>query len=332
MAQSSEPTPPERDAKPTGPASERTRGKLQIGARKSATDRSNGKTILAAIFVQLVVGFIIVRSVSMGHGFYDWFGFIPPYQSTEEHVLYVEPPKPKPKPAEATPKPIVKPRPVAEKPRPSTGPVVGEPAPVAPTVPQVNIGTGGDSSSKGGTGPRRSGINPALVGIAPANADPRIWIPGAAGINVPRSRQQQLDSVVAYAITSAADSLDSIARLYDPGKPAADWTKRMKNGEKWGWDQTGLRLGKYTVPNALLALLPAGVQQRMSGNPLAMASAQRLALSRADIDRFSRMSLNEADFRKEVKELRAKKDREHNDKSKAKAAEKAATALTPPPE
>jgi hypothetical protein len=329
MATSSNSTPPEApDNRPSLPSDREARAPVRIGARSSTSDRSNSKTITIAVAVHVVAFVAFLRLVSLGHGFYDWFGLTGPYEKLEEQVTYVETPKPKVvKPA---PKPVEKPKP-AEKPQVSTGPVVGTPTPVAPIVPQVNVGTGGIGVDSGSAPPRRGGINPLLVGIAPANADPRIWIPGPAGINVPRSRQEQLDSVVAYAITSAADSLDSIARIYAPGKPAGDWTKRMKNGEKWGWDKTGLRLGKVTVPNALLALLPAGVQQRMSGNPLAMASAARLALSRSDIDRFERVSMNEADFRKEIKELRVKKEREHQEKSKARAAERAASALTPPP-
>lgn len=330
MANPSEPASAQEQTPRESPADAPVRTPVRIGARKSTTERNNSKTIIAALAVHIIVGFVVIHLVNLGHGFYDWFGLMPAYEKVDEHLVFVEPPKPKPV---VPPKPVARPTPssVVQTPRPSTGPIVGVPTPALPPVTQsaVDSGGGGDNSSTGTQ--RRSGINPALVGITPANADPRVWAPGALGINVPRSAQQLMDSVVAYAITSAADSLDSIARLYEPGKPAADWTKRLKNGEKWGWDQTGLRLGKVTVPNALLALLPAGLQQRMSGNPLAMASARSLALSRADIDRFSRMSMNEADFRKEVKELRAKKEREHTQQAKAKAAQKAADGGTPPP-
>ena len=326
MAASSNSAPPEPpDTRPTRPTGGSSRGPVRIGARDRSTDRSNSKTISIAIAVHVVAFVAFLRLVSLGHGFSDWFGFIPPYEKLEEHVTYVVPPKPKAE--KPTPKPLEKPKPTPAKPQVSTGPVVGAPTPVAPVVPQTAVGTGGIGDSSGRGPVRKTGVNPALVGIVPDFTDPRVWVPGPAGINVPRSRQEQLDSVVAYAITSAADSLDSIARIYAPGKPAGDWTKRLKNGDKWGWDQTGLRLGKVTVPNALLALLPAGLQQRMSGNPLAMASAQRLLMSRADIDRFQRVSMNEADFRKEIKELRAKKEREHSDQQ---AKKKAAAQVLPP--
>lgn len=332
MATPTTPVSPQQDERPNStPPRPAERGRVRIGARESTNDRSTSKTLLAALAVHLVVGLILFRLVSLGHGFYDWFG-LKPYQPIDERITYVEAPKP-------TPKPVVPPKPVPPKPpvqtttEPSVGPVVGAPAPVtAPVeIPSTSAGTGFGTGDSTGAGKLRNlGINPALIGIAPANADQRIWTPGAAGINVPRTAQQQLDSVVGWAIASAADSLDSIARLYNPAKPAGDWTKRLKNGDKWGWDQTGLRLGKFTVPNALLALLPAGVQQRMSGNPIAMSSAQRLLLSRADIDRFYQQSMNEADFRKAVKELRAKNEREHDAKTKAKAAQKAANGGTPP--
>jgi hypothetical protein len=139
-----------------------------------------------------------------------------------------------------------------------------------------------------------------------------------------------IDSVIGWAIASAADSLDSIARLYDVNREPADWTKRMKNGEKWGWDKTGLRLGKYTVPNILLALLPASVQRNMGSNPIEASRARALLLARDDINRFSSLAMGEADFRKAVKETRQRKDREYQKRAKARAAENNKPAPIPP--
>jgi hypothetical protein len=323
------PEPPTQHEPPEKTPARSSRMPVRIGARESTTDRSTSRTLLAAVGVHLVVGLALVRLVALGHGFYDWFGLRPMYEKREERVTYVEAPKPK---TVEPPKPVVKKAAVVRPPAPAAAPVTTSPLlPVAPMETPVILGSGFGSGDSSGTGTAKTyGINPALIGIAPANADPRVWAPGPLGINVPRTSKQMLDSVVGWAIASAADSLDSIARLYAPGRAAGDWTKRLKNGEKWGWDQTGLRLGKYTVPNALLALLPAGVQQRMSGNPIALSNARRLTMSRADIDRFSQQSMNEADFRKAVKELRVKNEREHEAKSRQKAVQKAASASQPP--
>ena len=140
-----------------------------------------------------------------------------------------------------------------------------------------------------------------------------------------------LDSVIGWAIASAADSIDSIGRLYDANRKPAEWVKRMKNGEKWGWDGAGLRLGKYTVPNALLALLPAGLQRGMQGNPIEARSSRAILLAREDINRFSAQALGEADFRKAVKEIRARKDREYQARSKVRAVEDDKPKQTAPP-
>ena len=306
------------------------RGRLVVREGTKATDRTTPKTLFAAIAVHIVVIAVLVRLVTLGHGLHDWFGLMPSSDALQERVTYVEPRKPEPKPPE--PKPVAK---AVEA--QATSPVV---APTAPTLPvEIAIDpaliaagrSGGDSSGTRGGVPRVLGINPALIGLAPAVSDPRVWAPGGAGINLPRTNQQMLDSVIGWAIASAADSIDSIGRLYDANRKPAEWVKRMKNGEKWGWDKTGLRLGKYTVPNALLALLPAGVQRGMQSNPIEAASSRALLLAREDINRFQSQALGEADFRKALKEIRARKDREYQARSKVRAAEDNKPKQTAPP-
>ncbi|MDQ6611092.1 MAG: hypothetical protein M3Y64_01555 [Gemmatimonadota bacterium] len=322
MAETITPDPPTNDDRPTAPT--RAHGRLKSGRRESINDRSTPKTLLTAVALHVVVILALVRLVTLGHGLHDWFGLRPSTEKREEQITYVDTPKPAPKPVER--KPAIKPRvPVAVQ--PSTGPVVGVERVVEPTV--ATTFAGGDSSAT--KKPRDLGINPALVGIAPANADPRIWAPTGNGLSVARTGKQLLDSAIAYAITSAADSLDSIARVNNPGREPGDWTKRLKNGEKWGWDKTGLRLGKYTVPNALLALLPAGIQKSMSGNPIAFQNANRLAIAREDIQRFGAQAIGEADFRKAVKAQQAKAERTHQARADQRAAEKKEQSGTPPP-
>jgi len=312
-----------------------SRGRLVVRQGMKATDRTTPRTVFAAVAVHIVVIVVLVRLVTLGHGLHDWFGLMPSSDSLQERVTYVEPRKPEPKPRE--PKPAPKPVAKSVEAQP-TSPVV---APTAPTLPVemaidpalIAAGrSGGDSSGTGGGVPRDLGINPALIGLAPAVSDPRVWAPGGSGINLPRTNQQMLDSVIGWAIASAADSIDSIGRLYDANRQPAEWVKRMKNGEKWGWDKTGLRLGKYTVPNALLALLPAGVQRSMQSNPIEAASSRAILLAREDINRFQSQALGEADFRKALKEIRARKDREYQARSKVRAAEDTKPRQTAPPD
>ncbi|MGV3709098.1 MAG: hypothetical protein ACO1Q7_09675 [Gemmatimonas sp.] len=311
---------------PNGPKADRRalRGRLVVRQGSRASDRLTPRTMLAAVVVHVLVIAVLVRMVTLGHGLHDWFGLAPTNDILQERVTYVEP-KSEPKPPEPKPEP----KPVAEVPKvtstePVTAPVTSAPpsgVAVDPALVAGARGGGGDSTGAGGGKPRNLGINPALIGLAPALSDPRVWEPGALGINLPRTQGQMLDSVLGWAIASAADSLDSIARLYDPNRKPAEWVKRMKNGEKWGWDKTGLRLGKFTVPNALLALLPASAQRGMQSNPIEAARDRRILLAREDIDRFQAYSMGEADFRKALKEIRQRKDREYEQRARARAAE-----------
>ena len=327
MPQTTTPNPPTNDERPTPDG--RSRGRLRSGRREGLGDQTNPKTLFTAIALHVVVIAVLVRMVTLGHGLHDWFGLRSVSDLPQERIEFVETPKPKPPepPKVVAEKPVVKRTNPTTSPAPSTGPVVGVQQQINPAVPTV--ANGGDSTASKKT--RDLGIDPALVGVALNNADPRVWSPTGVGINVPRSGQQMLDSVVAYAITSAADSIDSIARITNPGREPGDWTKRLKNGDKWGWDKTGLRLGKYTVPNALLALLPASIQKGMSGNPTAYQNDRRLAFAREDIQRFGAQAIGEAQFKKAVKEQRAKAERDHQKKADEIAREKSDQKATAPP-
>lgn len=310
------------------------RGRLVILEGTRASDRTTPRTMFAAVAVHILVIAVLVRAVTLGHGLHDWFGFKPLSLTPQERVVYVQAEKPKPKPPEPKPEP----KPVVKE---STAPVVAAAPPANAITPPAEVptidpaliaaGRGGDSTKVGTGVPRNLGINPALIGLAPVNSDPRLWDPTGVSINVPRTSQQLLDSVIGWAIVSAADSIDSVARLYDPNRKPAEWVKRMKNGEKWGWDKTGLRLGKYTVPNALLALLPAGLQKNMQSNPIEAQRNRALLFAREDIARFSAQTVGEADFRKALKEVRERKDREYQARSKKRAAEKSQSSPAPPP-
>ncbi|MEP6778612.1 MAG: hypothetical protein ABJC26_01890 [Gemmatimonadaceae bacterium] len=318
MPQTTAPTPPTNDDRPKQDG--RSRGRLRSGRREGLGDQTNPKTIFTAIALHVVVIAVLVRMVTLGHGLHDWFGLRSVSELPQERIEFIDTAKPKPPEPKkvVVEKPVVKQTNTTTSPRPSTGPVVGVEQKIDPAIPTV--ATGGDSTAA--RKPRDLGIDPSLVGVARTNADPRIWSPTGVGLNVPRTGQQLLDSVVAYAITSAADSIDSIARITNPSRQPGDWTKRLKNGDKWGWDKTGLRLGKYTVPNALLALLPAGIQKGMSGNPTAYQNDRRLAFAREDIQRFGAQAIGEAQFKKAVKEQRAKADRDHQRKADELAREK----------
>ena len=119
-----------------------------------------------------------------------------------------------------------------------------------------------------------------------------------------------MDSTVDAAIEFARDSM--AANAYTLNKfERGDWTVE-KNGRKYGIDQTAIRLGPISIPNALLAFLPLNAQ----GNPIQADRDRAMASLRQEILYQSQRSLNEEQFRKAVKELRERKERERQQQEK----------------
>jgi hypothetical protein len=122
-----------------------------------------------------------------------------------------------------------------------------------------------------------------------------------------------MDSVVTSGIEHARDSAAAVA--YSPNKfERGDWTVE-KNGRKYGIDNQYIRLGKVSIPNVLLGLLPLNMQ----GNPIAADRDRAMASLRQEILYQSARSMNEEEFRKAVKELRERKEREHQQQEKDRA-------------
>jgi hypothetical protein len=197
-------------------------------------------------------------------------------------------------PKRETPRPLVAPTEV-----PSTLPPVTPAAPPPTTEDEANgplIGRGG-----------------ATRGIRPSYSDPRIWVPPAPVVSAPKSAHERMDSVVTADIEHARDSAAAVA--YSPNKfERGDWTVE-KNGKKYGIDNQYIRLGKVSIPNVLLGLLPLNMQ----GNPIAAQRDRATESLRQEILYQSQRAMNEEQFRKAVKELRERKEREHQQQEKDRA-------------
>jgi len=153
----------------------------------------------------------------------------------------------------------------------------------------------------------------ATKGIRPSYSDPRIWVPAAPVVSAPKSAHERMDSVVTADIERARDSAAAVA--YNPNKfERGDWTVE-KNGRKYGIDNQYIRLGKVSIPNVLLGLLPLNMQ----GNPVTAERDRAMASLRQEILYQSQRSMNEEEFRKAVKELRERKEREHQQQDKDRA-------------
>ncbi len=299
-------------------------GKKRIGAR--------GWLIAGAAHV--LVGAVLLRTITFGHGIDGFFSF-GEKTPTEERVTWVEPSEPRlePKSAAELPKPQPQPLPAEAVKPPIDAATTNQGPPPTPVV-VVNppssaggqAGAAADTGSGGGlAGSTVGAVKAELRGVQPAFADPRLWGTAVPGAPERRTGTDRLDSIISYAIVTAADSLEAIARRNgETGRRPGDWTTRDKDGNKWGWDEGGIRLGKVTIPNALLGLLPMNAQMAMAGNPNAIDRERRLALARQDIMANSRRSVGEAEFRKLVRELRDRKEREYQERQKAKERERAA--------
>ena len=186
-------------------------------------------------------------------------------------------------------------------PAPLITPTVTPTTPVPPPQPI-------DSSrarAAGGTG-LGYGVSgsPYATGVEPREPDKRIALEAGPPIRSPRTTAEDVDSIVTIAIGIVKDSMAIAAGQRKPG----DWTVKGKGGT-WGWDQSGIRLGKYTIPQALLALLPLNVSANMS--PIEARSA---AWIRRDVLENGQRAISEDEFRASVKRIRERKERERRQK------------------
>lgn len=186
---------------------------------------------------------------------------------------------------------------------PRTGP---SPRPVAPTgVPQgvapsqqpaapggVPGGTGGGGGA-GGTSPG--------TGMVPSFSDARVWAAPGEWPPLPKSPRQVVDSVIDVAVGAYIDSVAVAAA--NQGREPGDWTFG-KGDTKWGVDDRWIHFGKVKVPTALLAMLPINAQANPSWN------SRERAATRWDIDFHAQRSLTEDEFRKSVKRIRERVERE----------------------
>jgi hypothetical protein len=173
-------------------------------------------------------------------------------------------------------------------------------------------------STDGGTGAKVDGGG-ATRGVTPEFIDPRIWEPTEPAPVKAKTPSERLDSAIASRVRHVEDSLNALGPQRAPG----DWTVKGKDGKQYGIDQKYIHLGNFSIPTALLALLPLNV----AGNPSTYESAKRIGLMRAEILEQEARSAREDDFNAAVKELRERTQRERAEK----AREDATLPLAPPP-
>jgi hypothetical protein len=170
------------------------------------------------------------------------------------------------------------------------------------------------ATEEGGSGPL-VGTGGPTRGIRPSYTDPRVWAAPGDIVAAPKSAKEKMDSAIASIIAPYNDSIAASQGGRQPG----DWTIE-KGGGKWGIDPKFIRLGKVSIPTAILALLPINT----TGNPT-MNDRNRLQNQmHADIFWNAQRGMNEADFKKAVRSIRERKERE-----RAEAEKKARQASEP---
>ena len=186
------------------------------------------------------------------------------------------------------------------------------PAAVPSALPAVPEGGAGEAPA-GGTGAVIGGGGPT-AGLVPRYTQPSVWVTPGPAPRVPRSNAEQLDSILAF------DVARELSLKPPPGRAPGDWTTE-RNGRKYGMDQQYIHLGKFSIPNAVLALLPLNVQ----ANPTDIDRERRLASMRLEINEQASRAMSEDDFRSAVRNIRERTDRERAER-RAKEAESKAVA------
>ena len=184
--------------------------------------------------------------------------------------------------------------------RAPNGVPVGVPQPPATTAVAAAPGV---EDRAGGRGPGGD-VTPA-TGVQPSYTDARLWPQPGPFTPVPKSSAQRVDSAVKAAFGVYADSMAVAAA--NKGRAPTDWTFE-RNGQKWGVDDRWIHLGKVKIPNAVLALLPLNAQANPTFND--PVTRRENAFRAADIAYHANRSISEDEFRRAVKRIRERKDRE----------------------
>jgi len=255
-------------------------------------------SLVLHVFLVIVVARAITSSTTLERLFFS--DQSPPATHEQIHFVAVAPGAPglsepiAPNTARSAPAPRSEQPVPAELVAPREIPL-GVPAPPpSATIP----GTGNPGPLAGGSGPAR--------GAQPGYADPRLWVPDPPLVYAPKTDKERLDSALVTTFKRYEDSVT--ANTYSPNKfERGDWTVE-RDGKKYGIDSKYIHLGSFSIPTALLAMLPLNKAQ---ANPIDVDRARAASFMRNDILYHAQAAVNEEEFRKAVKAIRDRKDREH---------------------
>jgi hypothetical protein len=197
--------------------------------------------------------------------------------------------------------------------RPTSTPTPEPPDIVAPSVVPEGVPEppAERPRTEGGAGPVVGRGGPAR-GIVPSYSDPRLWTGPSARVVAPKSASDRLDSVIVAEVESHLDSVNANT----PRRRPTDWTFE-RGGKKYGLDENKIYLGDFSIPSAVLALLPLNTQ----ANPTAYERERALNAMHRDIQYHAQRAMNDDEFRERVKRIRERKERERREAEAKQVAE-----------
>jgi hypothetical protein len=193
-------------------------------------------------------------------------------------------------------------------PNPQAVPALPEPAQPVPAP----IDTGGPA--------RRA--EPQVGRIGPGLADGRLWVrplplpPQELAQRLTRSRVQLIDSAVTAIVQQYLDSIANDPASRNQALPS--WTTEIA-GKKFGLDSKNIYIAGLKIPAAVLALLPIP-----AGNIDQNRAYSHLMDLRADLLYAARRAETMEEFKKVIKEIRQRKEKEREFEKNQRTA--------PPPE
>jgi len=202
-------------------------------------------------------------------------------------------------------------RPISKNPAPRLTAPTSVPSQLPPAQP-----TPAAKEEPGGSGPLVGTGGPAR-GIRPSYSDPRVWEAPGDIVAAPKTAKEKMDSAIASIVAPYNDSIAAQAGARRPG----DWTFE-KDGRKYGIDEKFIRLGKISIPTAILALLPINT----TGNPTMNDRNKLQNQLHSDIFWNAQRGMNEADFKKAVKSIRERKERERAAQKKTQQTDQSAAS------
>jgi hypothetical protein len=189
------------------------------------------------------------------------------------------------------------------------------PEPVRPVPPRADTG---------GAAPQQQA---PLDRIGPGLAQGRLWVrplplpPRELAQRLTKSRAQLLDSAVTVIVQQYLDSIASDPSSKNQGLPS--WTTEIA-GRKFGLDSKNIYIAGLKIPAAVLALLPIP-----AGNIDQNRAYSHLMDLRADLLHAARRAETMEEFKRVIREIRMRKEKEREFEKNQRTAPPPEEPLTP---